>query len=263
MTFRPQRFFGSFVTLSGLLAFLLPASSLAEPGTQISGGWRPTLRRSYVFLGNSDKQIELPDLVAGKSPESGQGVVTKETELARVELKISHEVINNGRVFLRFMGGRWSLRLSEADDVHVGQDLNFELGGTYETKLTELIRFDTVVGGRVRSWKFKGNQIPRNGNVGLMLGVTPKIGPVSLILENTLAAAWLYDLNDLGAQKDSSVLKIRPQFEMPLGNLGLQFAVEYYHTHTEFFGSKVIPKQNSIMLDDFELAAIVGATYSL
>lgn len=235
--------------------------SFADSETEVSGAWRPTLRRSYVFPGSSDKQIVLPDLVAGKEPEAGHGVLAKETALTRVELQVTHEVIDNGRLFARFMGGEWKLQLTEDQGTQQGQDFNFEFGGIYRTKLNQFLSFDTTMGGRVRNWEFESNAIPKHGNIGLILGVTPKVGPVSLLIENTLAAAWLYDLNDLGAQKDSSVLRIRPQYDLLLGNFSIQLGFEYYHQHTEFFGSKVIPGENSFMLDDFELAGIFGASY--
>ena len=252
----------SRISLVALVLGLAPlVSEAGQAATEISGGWRPTLRRSYVFFGTADKQIELPDLVAGQSPEAGQGVLTKETSTGRFEVQISQEVIERGKVFFRLMGGAWKLRLHEAQETQNGQDFNFEFGGKYETQFSDLLSFDSTIGARVRSWKFKGNSIPRHGNIGLMLGLTPRIGPLSLLVENTLAAAWLYDLNELGAQKDSSVLRIRPQLDWRIGKVGIQTGIEYYHTHTEFFGAKVIPNQNSFMLDDFELAAILGASY--
>jgi hypothetical protein len=230
----------------------------AESATQVSAAIRPTLRRSYVFFGTSDKQIDLPDLVAAKAPEKGSGVANAFFEPLRFELMASKEVIPKTALFLRVMGGKWKLKLYDEQEVQTGQDFNFELGALHESQITSSISVDLFVGARVRTWSFKGGEIPKHGNTGILIGITPRWGALSLTVENTLAAAWLYDLNDLGAQKDSSVLRIRPEISVPVSYGDVHFGVEYYHTHTEFFGSKVIPKQSAFMLDDFELAAIVG-----
>ena len=159
------------------------------------------------------------------------------------------------------MGGKWKFKLTEDQSLQAGQDFNYELGALHRSEISDNFLLDTTVAARVRSWSFAGGQIPKHGNVGIVIGVTPSYGAFSLNVEGALAAAWLYDLNTLGAQKDSSVLKIRPQVSLPIDFGSVDFGVEYYHTHTEFFGTKVIPNQNAFMLDDFELAAILGATF--
>ena len=253
---------GAFGILGAVGLMCTLSSTFAHAADiESSAAWRTTLRRSYVFFGTSDKQIELPDLVAGKKPEASAGTLTATTELARVEAEVAVPTSENSSVFFRFMGGKWRLKLHEAQAVQNGIDVNIELGGKLRQKVTSWLELETRIGARARRWAFEGGEIPRHGNMGLLIGVTPAVGPVSLTIENTLAAAWLYDLNSLGAQKDSSVLRIRPEYSYPTNFGSFNFGAEYYHTHTEFFGTKTIPRQTAFMLDDFELAAIVGGTF--
>lgn len=160
------------------------------------------------------------------------------------------------------MGGPFELRFYDQGQLHRGTDWSFDLGGSIRHALGENLGFETVMAGRVRPW-ILGDDLPLHGNVGIVLGVKPSWRGLSLYVEGTLAAVWLTDLTEWGAQKDSSVLRIRPGYTWTHDALELSAALDYYHTHTEFFGTELIPGEEAFMLDDFDLALVIGAGWRL
>lgn len=240
------------------LATLMPsvASAKDDLGVSVEVGWRVTQRNAYVFYGDSSEQFDLPDLIANNQVSSGLNNAA--TELGRFELQIEKSVTPELRGFVRYAGGRFRLQLASTLPEGVGLDHSFDFGG--KLKSFEKGRFSlyTHVAGRARTWSFADDVISKHGNLGILIAVQPTYGPCSLLIENTLSALWLYDLSDLGAQKDSSILRIRPECRYERGAFVGYVATEYYHTHTEFFGTTAIPGQDAWMLDDFDLALVVG-----
>ena len=62
---------------------------------------------------------------------------------------------------------------------------------------------------------------------------------------------------------DSSALRIRPEFEFTSKLYRPFVALEYFHSHTEFFGSRIVENEDAVMLDDYDLAAILGIRLSI
>jgi len=248
----------------GLLSAFTPMLP-ALAGGDVSLGWRPTARNAYVFYGSSAEQFDLPDLIAGKDVTGG--VRNSNTELARFELEGNIDVADGAQIGARTSGGRFRLKVNADEPTAKGQDYTWDAHTRWNRGLGSALGSDvgitTVVGARVRKWWFDGGKIPSHGNVGLLIGVQPKWGPASLLVEATLAAVWLGDLNAWGAQKDSSILRIRPEVGYALSGspMTLWTGLEYSHTHSEFFGSKLVEGEDAIMLDDFELSALAGARY--
>lgn len=238
------------------LGLVWGAEARAEDGWSASAAWRPTLRRAYVFYGDHTDQIPLWALVAGRDPVAGSGVANATTELGRFEARAHFGLTDDLHAHVGLMGGPMRLALTEGGPVHAGTDWNVDLGGSIGRRFNSDFYFETVMAGRVRAWSLDG--LPLHGNVGLVLGVKPQYRHVSLYVEATLAAVWLTDLTAWGAQKDSSILRIRPEYSVEVGDWTASAGLDYYHTHTEFFGSELIEGQTAFMLDDFELAAVVG-----
>lgn len=248
------------------LALHLTSPALAitppEPGFSVAAAWRPTLRRAYVFNSADTDQIPLWALVAGHEPRAELGVANSFTALSRFEAALRYNLTPDLQAYTRVMGGAWQLRFTPEGPLHAGSDWNIDLGGSITRDFNEDFRFETVMAGRVRVWTL-GPEIPLHGNVGLVLGVRPQFRGFSLYAESTLAAVWLTDLSAWGAQKDSSVLRIRPEYTWQRGPLSLSGGLDYYHTHTEFFGTELVEGHRAFMLDDFDLALVLGASVAL
>jgi len=241
------------------LLLLLPLAQ-ASDRLDLSAAWRPTLRRAYVFYGDSTDQIPLGALVAGATPVEGSGLANSLTALDRFEASARYRIGDGLAVQVGVLGGGFDVQFASDQPVHEGSDWNVDLGGSITRKFSEDLRFQTVMAGRVRVWAL--DDVPVHGNVGIVLGVKPAWKGWSLYVEGTLAAVWLTDLTDWGAQKDSSILRFRPEYAWHVGDGRLTVGLDYYHTHSEFFGTKLIPGQDAFMLDDFDLALVVGGGWS-
>jgi hypothetical protein len=93
--------------------------------------------------------------------------------------------------------------------------------------------------------------------------VKPLWDGISILVEATLSAVSLGKQSAWGAQMDSSALRVRPEFEFTNNSYRPFVALEYFHSHTEFFGSKIVENENALMLDDYDLAAILGIRLSI
>lgn len=237
---------------------LAGAPALAFEGFSVEAAWRPTLRRGYVFYGADDRQIPLGTLIAGAEPEPGAGLANSRGELGRFEASLHYDLRDDLALYTGVMGGAFGLRFSPEEALHQGTDWSVDLGGSVRADLGPDLRFETLMAARVRAFAL-GDDVPLHGNVGIALGVKPQWRGLSLFVEATLSAVWLTDLTAWGAQKDSSILRVRPAYTWRHEALSLSFGLDYYHTHTEFFGTELIPGQVAFMLDDFDLAAVIGA----
>ena len=245
------------MSAAALLALVSLGRAAPEgPGWKAEAAWRPTLRRAYVFYGDHTDQIPLWALVAGRDPVAGSGVANAFTELGRFEARARYGLTEDLHAMAAVMGGPMRLRLTEDGALHTGSDWNVDLGGSIGRGFNSDFYFETTMAGRVRAWSLDG--LPLHGNVGLVLAVKPMYKGLSLTVEGTLAAVWLTDLTDWGAQKDSSILRIRPEYTHHYQEWTFTGGLDYYHTHTEFFGSRLIEGQDAFMLDDFDLAAVIG-----
>ena len=250
---------GGLALMAGLV-WSAPAAA-GEAGQQgegwsASAAWRPTLRRAYIFYGDHTDQIPLYALVAGEDPVEGSGVANAVTELGRFEAHVNYGLGDGLKLTAGVLGGPFEFALVPDGQVYAGTDWNVDVGGTIGRRFNDDFRFETTMLGRVRAWDLDG--LPLHGNVGIVLGVKPEYKGMSLYVEATLAAVWLTGLTDWGAQKDSSILRIRPEYTWHTHGFALSAGLDYYHTHTEFFGSKLIEGQDAFMLDDFELALALG-----
>ena len=243
---------GALIALIGAMS----GSASAEEGWSASAAWRPTLRRAYVFYGDHTDQIPLWALVAGRDPVAGSGVANSYTELGRFEASARYGLTEDLQGYVGVLGGPMRLQLTGDGPIHEGTDWSVDLGGSIGRKFQSGFYFETVMAGRVRAWDL--GDLPLHGNVGIVLGVKPQYKGFSLYVEATLAAVWLTDLTAWGAQKDSSILRIRPEYAFDVADWTLSAGLDYYHTHTEFFGSELIADQEAFMLDDFDLAAVIG-----
>ncbi len=245
-----------------ILTLLCLPLALADEGLRLDAAWRPTLRRAYVFYGASDDQIPLNALVAGSEVAGGEGLANSRTALDRFEARLRYDLGQDLGLYTQVMGGAFAMRFTEEGALHEGSDWNVDLGGSVGRSFSEDLRFDTIMAMRVRAWALGAPEVPVHGNVGIVLGVRPEFHHVSLYVEATLAAVWLTDLTAWGAQKDSSILRIRPEYTWTRGPLQLTAGLDYYHTHTEFFGTQLIPGEEAFMLDDFDLALVLGAGWT-
>lgn len=244
-----------------LLALLAGSPALAD-GLSVQAAWRPTLRRAYIFYGADDRQIPLGKLLVGAEPEPEAGLANDAFEPGRFEASLRYALAENLELYTQVLGGPFRLRFYDQDTLHAGSDWSMDLGGSITTPLGEDLRFQTVMAGRVRVWAL-GDPVPVHGNVGIVLGVKPEFRGFSLYTEATLSAVWLTDLTAWGAQKDSSILRIRPEYTWRHGALSLSTGLDYYHTHTELFGTELIPGEEAFMLDDFDLALVLGVGWRL
>lgn len=242
-----------------MTALLLLPLALAHEALDVSAAWRPTLRRGYVLYGDSAEQIPLGGLIAGQEPSAGAGLANNALTLARLEAAASLDLGDGLAGHVGVLGGAFQLQLTEDGTVHAGSDWNLDLGGSIARELAPDLGFEAVMAGRVRIWDLE--DLPVHGNVGLVLGVRPTYKRWSLFVESTLAAVWMTGLTDWGAQKDSSILRLRPEYTWHHDRLLLSAGLDYYHTHTEFFGTKLIPGQTAFMLDDFDLALVIGVGF--
>ena len=246
--------------LAGLA--LAPSTASAHEGFWVDAGWRATLRRAYVFNSTDTDQIPLYALVAGREPRSELGVANSYTELGRFEGSLHYGLTEDLSAFAQVTGGHWQLQFAPDLPLHEGTDWSFDVGGSITRPFNDDFRFETIMAGRVRVWTL-GEDVPLHGNVGLVLGVRPEYKGFSLLAESTLAAVWLTDLTAWGAQKDSSILRIRPEYTWHHGRFSFSGGLDYYHTHTEFFGTELVPGHEAFMLDDFDLALVLGTEIEL
>jgi len=233
----------------GLFGWILLASSEADAdplGLSIDAGWRITDRLDNVISGDGTDQLNSSDLV-----------------LSRLEVRVRKSVTPNLSGYLRYTGGRFHLQLAPSLERATGVDNTFDFGGSLISAQKGRFTLLTHLGGRVRTWAFQDNVIPAHGNLGLSMGIEPGYGPCSLQVESTLSAMVLFDESSSGTQKDSSILRVRPECRYTRGPVTLALATEFNHTHTEWFGASAIAGQNAWMLDDLELALVlgIGATF--
>lgn len=244
--------------LTALLALhVLSSVAHAEPGFSAEAAWRPTLRRAYIFYGTDTAQIPLGALIAGQEPEAGHGLANNVFEPGRFEASLHYHLGDGLMATVSVLGGPFAVQFAEDQPRHEGSDWNIDLGGSVFRRFDNGFRFETQMAGRVRIWTL-GDDIPLHGNIGVVLGVQPEYKGFFLRVESTLSAVWLTDLTAWGAQKDSSILRIRPGYIWRHEDWSLSGALDYYHTHSEFFGTELIPGQQAFMLDDFDLALVLG-----
>jgi hypothetical protein len=233
---------------------LFSASAFAD--AKVSLGWRATQREILVKYGSSFQQH---DSKAAVNNSSSKAILRNSNrELARVELDADTKIGNNFSIGTRLMGGNFRLRILDSNEKYFGRDFLWEISSEWNKEIATNFHLESKIGMRARKMWFEVDKIPSFGNVGLTLGAKARWHGASLLTEATLAAVGLGKQTSWGKQVDANALRIRPELELQGNNFRPYFALEYFHSHTDFFSTNIVPGENAIMLDDFDLAAITG-----
>jgi hypothetical protein len=184
-------------------------------------------------------------------------------EWARFDLAAETSLGQHFKLGTRLSGGRSRLKLADHNAPLSGQDYLWDVSSSWKSDISQRFNIESVVGIRLRKWWFQKGRIPSHGNLGLLIGVKPLWDGISILVEATLSAVSLGKQSAWGAQMDSSALRVRPEFEFTSKLYRPFVALEYFHSHTEFFGSKIVENENALMIDDYDLAAILGIRLSI
>lgn len=234
------------------------AYAIENESLTLDANWRPGLRRTFVLFGSSDLKTGLADLVLNRPIVNTAGVPHSSFETKRAEIQLKWRLAQNFSIYARLMGGSWQVKFNTDELVQNGIDWNSEIGAQFRNEILNFLTVESLFGTRLRVWEFAENSIQSHKNIGLIIGLNFILNDFSLLFENSLAALPLGRNEKLGSQKDSSALRIRPQWELDFYDFKLHTAFEYFHNHTQFFGSKVVKNQTAFMIDDLELAMIIG-----
>jgi len=229
--------------------FLIGRVALAGPEPELAMTWRPTMQATTV-MESDDPRDTFTVILEGDDtllvPQLGRGEFAGWVPLA-----------GPAGIYANVQGGTYALRLSRDADVKRGVDGLAGVGLWLDTPVRGPLSVRTRMGGRVYAWSVR--DVPMHGNIGLVLGVEPRIGPVSLLAEGTLAAIGLLDDPAIGAQRDASSLRLRAAYGLPIGEQRVDVGVEMFHTKAEFQGTKAIA--GGFAMDDLQVSATVGVVF--
>jgi hypothetical protein len=216
------------------------------------------IRNGYVFSGSNSEKVSQLGLLSGND-FAGAGRSARLRPWG-MELEGNYRLSELGGPFLNFRIVPFGLQVPGGPE-QTGLDWFATLG----YRVLVVSKDDTHIGFRVslraRRWEIEDGPIPDSGHAGLGVEAFAELSRYFASVEAGLTAFNFGTPTSLGLPRDSSTLRLRGGYRFEFDSVSFVPALEFFHTHRNFYASSLIAGESAVFIDEVSLALILGIAW--